>query len=129
MERIILGACGLGVWALGAYLKHRNVANTAKFTDMVNAKVIGLKEAGPYDRGKTTYYPTLKFTYEGKTYLTEGREFVTNKVKLGDVFSIFVDPNCPRSVCLVKGGETFGSVAAKIFGGFMVISAILLYIL
>lgn len=129
MERIILGVCGMGIWAFGAYLKKLNVDNNAKFSELVNAKVIGLKEAGPYDRGKKTYYPTLKFTYKDKTYLTEGNEFVTDAVKIGETYSIFVDPNCPRNVRLVKGGETFSSLAAKIFGGFMFVSAILLYVL
>lgn len=129
MERIILGACGLGIWAFGAYLKKLNVDSNAKFSKLVNAKVIGLKEAGPYDRGRKTYYPTLKFTFEDKTYITDGNEFVSDVVKIGDVYSIFIDPNCPRNVRLVKGGETFSSIAAKIFGGFMILSAILLKVL
>ena len=129
MERIILGAFGLGFWAFGVYLKRLNVASTAKFTEIVNAKVIKLKEAGPYDRGRKTYYPSLKYTYEGKTYLSDGSEFVSDVVKIGDEFSIFIDPNCPRNVRLVKGGESFSSVAAKVFGGFMIVSAILLYVI
>ena len=129
MIHIILGVCGLGFLAFGAYLKKLNVDSNAKFSELVNAKVIGLKEAGPYDRGRKTYYPSLKFTYAGKTYLTDGSEFVSDEVKVGDVFSIFVDPDCPRNVRLVKGGETLSSLAAKIFGGFLLAGAILVYVL
>lgn len=122
----ILGICGLALFALGQYLKMLNVASTAKYTAIVKAKVVGLKDAGPLDRGKQVFYPTLRYTYEGQAYRasTHGKEFVSGTVKLGDVFSIFVNPKAPQNICLVKGGETASSIAAKILGGLMVVATL-----
>lgn len=129
MVSMILGVLGLGLFTFGIYLKKRNADSNAKFSELVNAKVIGLKEAGPYDKGRKTYYPTLKFTFEGKTYITDGNEFVSDVVKIGDVYTIFIDPNCPRSVRLVKSGESLSSLAAKLLGVFFIGCAILLEVL
>lgn len=125
----ILGVGGLAIFALGVYLKKRNVASTASFTQIVNAKVVALKDAGPFDRGKKVLFPTLRYTYKGKVYRTNCKEFVNGNVNIGDTFSIFIDPDSPANLCLVKGGDTIGSLATKGFGALMLLGSLLVLLL
>lgn len=129
MDYLLLGLCGVALVFLGRYLKKRDLDSKGNYTEMVEATVLSFTQCGPFEQGEVTYYPVLEYSYKGKKYTTDGKEGVANDMEVGTTFTIFLNPDKPEDFCLVKGGETFPSLVAKVFGYFFICSAILLQIL
>lgn len=129
MDYLLLALSGLVLIFLGGYAKKRSISSKAKYSQMVDATVVSFTESGPIEQGETTYFPVLEYTYKGKTYKTDGDEGVANSVEIGKVFTILINPDKPEETCLYQPGDSFLAMILKVFGYFMIFSAILMTVL
>lgn len=75
-----------------------------------------------YKRNVTYYYPQLKYTVKGKTYLSEPNYSQTDKFSIGSTMDVYYDVNNPSDIEI--NSATFGLV----FIGFGVVFIIISYL-
>lgn len=128
MIGVIFLIVGLALLYYGYDCRRKVKAADKECSLVVEAECMSVTVQGPLDQGVEHCYPKLRYSYKGEDYLTDGKESVGTQVKVGEYYSIYIDPEHPSHYRLVKRGNSIFSLSALVFGAVFVFMGIMLII-